>query len=91
MVFRYFDEHMGEIAMEELSKMEIWNPTMEHIFAQTMKRIEEGKGAGSGAAGFLYAGGREGRRGKDRIRLLVMVLVQGNVILCGCVKDIKFR
>ena len=42
MVFRYFDEHMGEIAMEELSKMEIWNPTMEHIFAQTMKRIEEG-------------------------------------------------
>ena len=47
MVFRYFDEHMGEIAMEELSKMEIWNPTMEHIFAQTMKRIEEGNITGT--------------------------------------------
>ena len=47
MLFQYFDEDMGEMTMEELRKMEIWNPTMEHIFAQTMKRIEEGNITGA--------------------------------------------
>ena len=42
-VFQYFNQNMDEITTEELVRMELWNPTMEHIFAQTMKKIEEGK------------------------------------------------
>ena len=39
MEFRYFNGKSSEMTREEINSMEIWNPTMEHILAQTIERI----------------------------------------------------
>jgi len=41
MEFRYFDEKKRELSLAEIGNLEIWNATMEHIFAQTIDRMEK--------------------------------------------------